>query len=209
MNAERRYVPGIEFRAEGEGGAVKIHGRAVPWMSLSVPLWRDYRTNKPVRERFAKGAFTEILAKPGIDIVALRDHIDTRLLGRTLSGTLRVYETEGGLDYDFDPPDTTDGRDVVELVKRGDLRGSSFAFGVMPDATHEEWEETPEVIIRTVRKAALLEDVSPVTSPAYRESSVSARSLEEARASLEAWRAGGDPARAYRERMAELAMLGL
>lgn len=207
MELERRYVDGLEFRAaEGEGGVVKIHGRAVPWMSLSVPLWRDRKTGKPVVERFAKGAFTELLARPSLDVVALRDHEDSRLLGRTLSGTLRVYESESGLDYDFDPPDTSDGRDVVALVRRGDLRGSSFAFGV--DVQHEEWEETGESIIRTVRRAAVLEDVSPVTRPAYPQSRV-----EMAQRSLEAWRNGAEAveewAQEWNLRMAQLAVMGL
>lgn len=191
MEIERRYVPGLEYRAaEGDGGGVKIYGRAVPWDSLSVPLWRDYRTGKPVRERFKRGAFSEILAKAGLDIVALRDHEDSRLLGRTLSGTLRVYESGEGLDYDFDVPDTSDGRDVAVLVRRRDLRGSSFAFGVVPKSPHEEWEETATEIIRTIHRAAILEDVSPVTRPAYPASQVSARSVALAQQSLEAWRGG-------------------
>lgn len=203
MEIERRYVTGLEFRAEGEGAAVKIYGRAVPWKSLSVPLWTDSRTGKPVREQFVQGAFSKVLAAPGLDIVALRDHVDSRLLGRTISRTLRVYEGPLGLDYDFDPPNTSDGRDVVELVGRGDLRGSSFAFGVKPGKPYETWQETADAMVRNIYEVALLEDVSPVTRPAYPDSRVDARSLELAQRSLQAWRAGDAAIDEWRQQWAE------
>lgn len=184
---ERRYADAPEFRVEQQGDAQLVYGLAVPWDSLSVPLWRDWRTNKPVRERFAPGAFRDALAAANLDVIVVRDHDPSRLLGRTASGTLRVRETGKGLEYDFDAPDTEDGRSVVVLAKRGDLRGSSFAFTVRA----ESWEETNDTIIRTITKVASLEDVSPVTRPAYPESKVSARAAETdpAQASLDAWRA--------------------
>lgn len=208
MNIERRYVTeGAEFRVEGDPGARRVYGVAVPWNSLSLPLWRDWKTGKPVQEKFARGAFADVLAQPGLDVVALRDHDRTRLLGRT-PGTLRVHETDRGLEYDFTPPDTTDGRDVVTLLDRGDLRGSSFAFGVKS----ETWAEEEDKIVRTVNVVSRLLDVSVVTSPAYPASQASVRSeeLEDLQKSLDAWRAGQDDGvRAAIEREARLLAIDL
>lgn len=186
IGIERRYVPlaaGAELRAEGEGELPKIHGLACPWRSLSVELWTDWATGKPVFEQFERGAFTDVLAgKP--DIVVLRDHDRLHLLGRTASGTANVFETDLGLEYDVDPPKNEDGRSLVELVRRRDLFGSSFSFM----ARKVEWEETGDRVIRTVKTVSLLEDVSPVTRAAYPESIVSARSVESLQAELAAWR---------------------
>lgn len=189
---ERRFVPlaqGAELRAdEGDSGTdlPKIYGVACPWDSLSVELWRDW-SGKPVYERFARGAFSGVLAE-NPDIVCLRDHDRLHLLGRTASGTLRVFESERGLEYEVNPPANEDGRTLVELVRRGDLSGSSFAF--MADKV--EWEETDTQVLRTIKRCSLLEDVSPVTRPAYPASAVSAR-LATLKAELKTWRhAGGE-----------------
>ncbi|EIQ76315.1 prohead protease, partial [Shigella flexneri 1235-66] len=50
------------------------------------------------------------------------------LLGRTRSGTLKLEEDETGLRFELTPPDPSTGRDVIELVKRGDISGMSFGF---------------------------------------------------------------------------------
>lgn len=187
MTIERRYVvgEGLELRVEGEGANTVVRGLAVPWDSLSLPLWKDYSTGKTVREKFQRGAFADVLAAPGLDVVCLREHDYGKLLGRMAAGTLRVAETERGLDYDFDVPDTQDGKDVVVLAKRGDLRGSSFGFVVRDEA----WLETDDSIIRTIVKVRRLDDVSPVTRPAYPASELEARDLESAQAGLAKWRA--------------------
>ncbi len=196
---ERRYLmgDGLELRVESAGeGATVVRGLAVPWESLSVALWRDYSTGKPVHEQFQRGAFADVLAAPDLDVVALREHDYARLLGRSSAGTLRLAETDRGLEYDFDAPDTEDGRSVVALAKRGDLRGSSFGFYVQAEA----WEERDKMIVRTITKVSRLDDVSPVTRPAYTSSELEARSIEAARAALDGWRSTG--ASEYAEQMA-------
>ncbi|MEO8277760.1 MAG: HK97 family phage prohead protease [Thermoanaerobaculia bacterium] len=186
---ERRFIPlaaGAEIRAEGEGELARLSGVACPWDSLSVQLWRDWDTNKPVHERFTAGAFAEVLAaKP--DVIIARDHDPSRLLGRTASGTASVVETSRGLEYWVDPPATEEGRSIVVMVRRGDVRGSSFAF--LPATV--DWTEEEERIIRTVRKVSLLHDCSPVTNPAYPESTATmSRSVEAMQKELNAWRSG-------------------
>jgi HK97 family phage prohead protease len=124
-------------------------------------------------ERIAPGAFDEALAR-GDDVVALRDHDPSLLLGRTSSGTLRLGVTAAGLAFEVDLPDTAYARDVRELVARGDLAGASFGFlpgldevGTAPDGRQ----------IRTHTSVSRLIDVSVVAIPAYDGTSVVLRHL--------------------------------
>lgn len=185
-----------------------VQGVAVPWDSLSSVLWTDGRTGKPVRERFKRGAFADALSDPGLDVLALRDHDSRRLLGRTSSGTLEVRETERGLEYELDVPDTNEGRDLLVQIGRGDISGSSFAFWVGEAGV--EWSEEEEQIVRTITTVAGLDDVSPVVRPAYPESSVAMRGLDEMRQELDDWRGPEAPPQKDAEEIeAELVSAGL
>ncbi len=121
-------------------------------------------------ETIAPGAFDDAL-KEKQDTVALFNHDRSALLGRVAAGTLRLSTDSKGLRYEIDAPDTAVGRDVVALVERGDLRGSSFSF-VVDD---ERWtEDEGGKVKRTILRVSQLRDVSVVTHPAYTDTSVSA-----------------------------------
>lgn len=70
------------------------------------------------RETIEPGAFTDSL---GGDIRALGSMIPHACVGRTKSGTLRLWEDDQGLAFELNPPDTQDGRDAVTLIERGDV----------------------------------------------------------------------------------------
>ena len=132
-------------------------------------------------EKVAHGAFAQSLADNN-PVLARYNHDDNQLLGTTEAETLRVSSDETGLPYDVDLPDTSVGRDVAVLAKRGDVRYSSFAFRTLEDA----WSVTDQGFpLRTLLKVQLV-DVAPVNNPAYRDTSVGMRSLAE--------RTGIDPA---------------
>ncbi len=173
LQIERRYAPSqVEVRQAG--GASKIFGYAVPWDSLSVPL---PFVGGQGHERFMKGAFSRALARPDLDVVALRDHDSRRLLGRTPK-TLRIHEDNHGLAYEIDPPDTEEGRSIIELIRRGDIRGSSFTFTLDErEPGWGEYETRDGERIRTIRNISQLVDVSPVIFPAYPATEVTARSF--------------------------------
>lgn len=166
---ERRDIAeAIEIR-EADGAGVKFAGTAIRWGDLSSPLGGQFR------ERFSENAFTNV---PGGDVVALRDHDPTQILGRTPK-TLRLEQTDEGLEFEIDAPDTTAGRDLTVSIKRGDVRGTSFGFL----ADSETWSTGEDgMALRTVETAELL-DVSPTTSPAYPTSDVTV-----ALRSLDAWK---------------------
>jgi HK97 family phage prohead protease len=131
-------------------------------------------------ERIAPGAFGRSIRAAGSDVYAFWNHDDGRVLGRQASGTLRLREDERGLAFELDLPDTTDGRDLLELVSRRDLDGMSFAFRVRPNG--DRW--TAGVGGAPDQRTLLdvdLSDVSPVTYPAYPDTAMALRSREAAR----------------------------
>lgn len=132
-------------------------------------------------EKVAPGAFAQTLADNN-PVLARYNHDDNQLLGTTEAETLRVASDDTGLPYEVDLPDTSVGRDVAVLAKRGDVRYSSFAFRTLEDS----WSVTDQGFpLRTLVKVQLV-DVAPVNNPAYRDTSVGMRSLAE--------RTGIDPA---------------
>jgi uncharacterized protein len=119
------------------------------------------------KERIKPGAFTRALNK---DILCLMDHDPGRVLGRTKSGTLRLSEDDVGLKYELDLPDTTTGRDLVEMATRNDLGGMSFGFTVPKNG--QEWVSDTRILT-----AVDLVEISVVSAhPAYEGTSVALRS---------------------------------
>ena len=126
------------------------------------------------REVIAPGAFTEAIGRD--DVVFLINH-DGLPLARTRSGTLTLTQDDHGLRMETVlDPDDPDVKAIVGKMKRGDLDKMSFAF--MPEV--QEWDETGDTPLRTIRKASLY-DVSIVTTPAYDGTEIGLRSLEQHR----------------------------
>lgn len=127
--------------------------------------------------------FTEVI-DPGAfdntdmsDVRALFNHDNNLLLARTASGTLDLQLDENGLKYEFVIPQTSYGKDLIELMKRGDVTQSSFGFTIASGG--EYWvEESGKLPVRHITKIDRLFDVSPVTYPAYVNTTVAVRSLE-------------------------------
>jgi len=178
MEIERRYVPSVMEPIELEersAASPVIKGISPPFNSKSEDLGN-------FREVFAPTAFDKVVGRHrndprgGMDVVALFDH-DGQPIGRTTNDTLKLSITERGLAYAISPPETTLGRDIVTLVRRGDLYGASFAFSVAPGG--EQWtQEADGSAVRTVSDVGALYDVSVVTRPAYPQSSAALRSLD-------------------------------
>lgn len=166
---ERRTITGVEIRA-AEGQPTKIVGYAAVFNSLSEELYG-------FREIVMPGAFDRAL-KEKHDVRALVNHDENQILGRTKAGTLSLTVDKKGLRAEIEPPDTQAARDAVTSVKRGDLDGMSFAFRTLTDA----WRTQDGEQIRELLDLELV-DVSVVAFPAYPATTVSARALEQAKAS--------------------------
>jgi len=165
----------FEIRAEGDSKP-KIVGYAAMFNKRSQNFGDD---DYQMYEIIEPGAFSNVLND---DVRALVNHEGgLQTLARTKSGTLKLTEDEIGLRFEFEAPDTQAGRDLVEILKRGDIDQASFAFQVNHDG--QTWDETEEngkpVVLRKITKVSRLLDVSPVTYPAYPDTLVQARSFDE------------------------------
>jgi len=119
-------------------------------------------------------AFNSALARQD-DVRALFNHDTNLILGRTKSGTLRLSVDEIGLVSKIEIPDTTLGRDLKVYIERGDISQMSFGFVIEKEEKRGMVDEKPWYEIQQVR----LFDVSPVTFPAYEQTSIEVtRSLE-------------------------------
>ena len=162
MATERRYIDTGECRLLEEGN--KIEGYAAVFNKWSEDLGF-------FRENIKKGAFKKTLEDEA-DVRALINHDPNLILGRTKNGTLELEEDNKGLKYLVSLPDTSYARDLRESVKRGDITQNSFGFITIQD----KWKqgEGKELDERTLIEVKLL-DVSPVTFPAYPQTSLTLR----------------------------------
>lgn len=89
-------------------------------------------------------------------------------------GSLELTIDNKGLKYRFNCINT----EFYELVKRGDLDKSSFAFSLPKDGSGEIWEKSQEYnYIRKIVKIEQLFDCSAVLVPAYSATELYARNL--------------------------------
>ena len=162
-DAERRFtsVP-VEVRAGTESRT--IGGYAAKFERISQNLGGFV-------EKIDRGFFNKSRGDGWPGVIARYNHDDNMLLGTAGAGTLRLEIDDTGLLYEVDTPMAR--ADVYELVQRGDVSQSSFAFGVFED----DWGVTDQGFpLRTLISGRLF-DVAPVNTPAYEDTSVALRSL--------------------------------
>lgn len=168
MSIERRDIPlplTVETRDDGKA---LIRGMAARYNVRSVDLGGFTEEIRP-------GAFDAVMKSDGRNVVGLYNHEQNFVLGTERATTLRLVTCDDGLGYEIDPPQTR--QDVVELIQRGDVWGSSFAFTVERDG--DEWTTDDDGRhLRYIRAIGGLYDVGPVLTPAYQDTSVAVRSLE-------------------------------
>jgi HK97 family phage prohead protease len=153
-NIETRRAASLELSASGRTleGYAAVFGQET--------RIRDFQ------EVVMPGAFAASL---GRDVLALVDHDPAKVLARTRSGTLQLREDAKGLHFAVALADTTLARDVLEMVKRGDMGGCSFGFTVAPGGEKRQGK-------RRELRAVNLVEISIVSAwPAYAGTSVQAR----------------------------------
>lgn len=114
------------------------------------------------------------------DIKMLIDHSKSQMLARSRygEGSLELSIDDYGLKFRFEIPDTNQGQFIKEMVKRGDYQGCSFAFTDGKNIEYK-YDREREVVVRTVRSIDKLFDCSIVADPAYSDTEVSVREIED------------------------------
>lgn len=158
---EQRDLPieALEIR-DTDGGVPTVRGVAAPFGKQSEDLGG-------FREVIKRGAFKRSIEEN--KIFALWQHRVDEPIGHTHNDRLRLQETSNGLEFEI-PSHAFTGRQL-ELLQTGTVSHMSFGFVTRKD----EWDE--EEAIRTLLDVDLRE-VSPVTWPAYTDTSVAVRALE-------------------------------
>jgi HK97 family phage prohead protease len=186
-----RFIPintcGLKVReGEGQEESRTVVGTPIVFGVRSVNLtpWSRYRE---VYEVMEPGCISDELLRES-DVILNLNHNSSVLnvLGRCKNGegTLTLTKSQRNISCECDLPNTNAGNDSLELIKRGDITGMSFAFeddwedsenGVSYERIEERNEKGKEVWLRHVKKVIGLYDVSIVTHPAYEQTSVGTR----------------------------------
>jgi hypothetical protein len=152
-----------EMTDAADAGGMTFYGYAAVFNSPSEPL--------PFTETIAPGAFSRTL-KARNEVKLLMNHDTGRVLASRRAGTLRLSEDATGLRVEADLPDTSDGRDLAYLLKRGDITTMSFGFTV--PAGGDYWSDENNRQLRDVR----LHEVSIAPYAAYPASMANVRSVD-------------------------------
>jgi HK97 family phage prohead protease len=165
---ERRIKTDVDFELRVEhtdSDGMKFSGYAAVFNSDSEPL--------PFIERIMPGAFKRSL-KARNEVKLFKNHNMDEVLASTRSKTLRLSEDSKGLLAEATLPDTTAGRDLAVLMKRGDVHSMSFGFSV-PRGGDSYSDDGMTRQLKEIR----LHEVSIVTGfPAYEATTASVRSLD-------------------------------
>lgn len=142
------------------------------------------RFNEPAVFDIGGTEYREIIATGALDYADMRDvplkynHSDhVMVMARTRNKTLELIKDEKGLFIRAKLADTTAGRDLYTLIKRGDVDKMSFAFTVDYDNGGDEYDRKTRT--RTIKRIKKIWDVAAVDTPAYDTTSISARSFFE------------------------------
>ena len=191
-----RFTPiatcGLKVReGEGQEESRTVVGTPIVFGVRSVNLtpWSSYRE---VYEVMEPGCISDQLLRES-DVILNLNHNSSVLnvLGRCKNGegTLKLTKNLRDIGCECDLPKTNAGNDSLELIKRGDITGMSFAFdddwedsenGVSYERIEERNDKGKEVWLRHVKKVTALYDVSIVTHPAYEQTSVATREQSDA-----------------------------
>ena len=164
-DAERRFTPGsVEIRSAGDGQRIGGYGAVFGKLSRNLGGFV---------ELVDTGAFNQARMLNWPNVVCRYNHDSNMILGTSQGGTLSLRTDRIGLEYEVLPPQAR--ADILELVERGDIQFSSFAFRVPPGG--DEWGTTDQNYpMRTLHEVQLV-DVAPVLDPAYPDATAGLRSL--------------------------------
>ena len=190
---QTRFIPietcGLQLREpqEGQTESREIEGRPIVFGVRSVNL-TPWSSTRKVYEVLEPGCISRELLQKSDVVLNLNHNSDVvNVLGRYRNNperdTLKLEMRGDGIDCRCELPKTNNANDTLELIRRGDITGMSFAFsddyedtenGVSYERTNDV-EDGKEVWLRHVKRITGLYDVSIVTHPAYEQTTVANR----------------------------------
>lgn len=162
---EVRHITTREFRvASNADGSKTITGYAALFNTPSVDMggWKEV---------VSPSAFTRTL-RENPDVFCFFSHDNSKVLGRTKSGTLTLETDQTGLKYSCNLPNTTIANDLAVSIERGDITGCSFGFVTIVDSWTMASDGTE---IRTLLDVDLYE-ITITSEPAYPDTTIALRS---------------------------------
>ena len=173
----------IHVRENADGKPSRtITGYAIVFGVESEPLWSDEES--VAREVIDPTAITRDLLDQS-DIKFTMFHDRQLILARSNQGkgTLSYNVDSKGVSFSFDSPNTVDGDKALELVRRGDISGCSFAFATYygdPDFVERDSAVVDGVDMITYHVKAItnIYDMTLAADPAYTDTTVSTEERE-------------------------------
>lgn len=168
---------------DGKEESRTITGYAILFDVPSAPLYED--EDEVICEVIAPEAVSlELLDKSDIKMTMFHDRQLLLARSKNGSGTLSYGIDDKGVYFEFEAPDTADGDKAIELVKRGDIAGCSFAFSTRyyDRAFVEESVVHGDKVEVTYRVKVItgIYDFTLAADPAYPDTSVEAREIVDA-----------------------------
>jgi HK97 family phage prohead protease len=177
---QRRYLGHGEsgfqaIRSEGGEETFKIKGTPVVYNRETVLYESEYIR---ISEIIESGAARNALLRA--EQVLLWNHDSSKPMAARKNNTLTVREDAGGVHIEADMGGTVWGREGFEAIRAGLVDKMSFGFYLKEDGyTEERTAENGKRIYKRIIKAFdRIVDFSPVTYPAFEDTSVSARDAE-------------------------------
>ena len=165
---EQRILKMKEAKIREEGGKRYLEGYFAVF-GETYQVWDGWI------ETVERGAFARYLAT-GEDVKVLWNHDSNIVLGSTGNETASLREDEIGLfgSVELNENDS-EAVSAYARVARGDVNGCSFGFEI---ARQEEWWDDEGIYHTKITEVDPLYEVSPCTFPAYKATSISARTKE-------------------------------
>lgn len=166
---------GMQVPAASVGDNRSYSGYGIVFNSDSTPLYINV-PGEGIVEVVERITPQSVADADMTDVFASYNHEYGKILGRTSAGTMTLETDERGIKYNFTVPDTTYGHDLIEVTRRGDIRGSSFTFSFDLDAGYEITERADGALVGSPLKITQIHEMGPVVNPAYPQTTAESRS---------------------------------
>lgn len=177
-------VSGLRLREAPEGEESRtIEGYALKFgvrSKLLCDWWNDYY------EILEPGCITaDTLSRQDIKLTMFHDRQIILARSNQGKGTLSYEVDSTGVKFWAEMPRTADGDKALELVKRGDIDGCSFMYSTDEEDSEncviyeKIVEDGKELLLRHVKRIDNVYDFTLTPDPAYEETEVTRREVED------------------------------